>query len=115
MRKKCNEEFIELKQMLNEVHLLIKNLNTWMNNLSNNHRNIDKLQEAIVIQSNFLEQVITNTYEDDNGQFAAVALVPYRGKPILFKNGKRINSDTVTSFDLDWSNDGNLDITTRNE
>lgn len=95
MSKKYNEELIELRQVLNEVCSIIKILNVKINNLTNNYQNINQPHEEIMIQSHLFEQVITETYEKDNGQFAAVALVPYRGKPILFKDGKRINTDTV--------------------
>ena len=38
-----------------------------------------------------------------------------KGKPKLFKDGKRLDSESMTSFDIDWACDRAVDITVRNE
>jgi hypothetical protein len=40
---------------------------------------------------------------------------PYREKPILIKDGKRIDNENMTSFDIDWGCDRKIEINVRNE
>lgn len=44
-----------------------------------------------------------------------MVFVPYRGKPVVIKNGEVVSTDNMTSFDVDWSYDRRTDVTVRGE
>lgn len=58
--------------------------------------------------------LLNHMYENDN-TLETVVFVPYRGKPLVYKDGKKVSTDTMTSFDVDWSFDNKTEVTIRND
>lgn len=42
-----------------------------------------------------------------------MVFVPYRGKPVVIKNGEVVSTDNMTSFDVDWAYDRRTDVSKR--
>ena len=82
----------------------------------NNHLkyNIEKLSEALMCQTQQMNTLLNHHYENDK-TLEAVVFVPYRGKPIIYKDGKLLTTDTMTRFTVDWSFDSRTEITVNNE
>lgn len=83
--------------------------------IRNNEKNISSLTESLEYYARLSNQVITEAYENDNNTFETVVFIPYRGKPTVFKDGKKISSDKMTSFDVDWSFGRKTKVIVRNE
>lgn len=73
----------------------------------NNYRDIIQEQDRI-IQSLLKSQT-------SNKDMECMVFVPYRGKPVVIKNGEVVSTDNMTSFDVDWSYDRRTDVTVRGE
>ena len=65
-------------------------------------------QQDRIIQSLLKSQTINKDME-------CMVFVPYRGKPVVIKNGEVVSTDNITSFDVDWSYDRRTDVTVRGE
>ena len=89
----------ELKRTNNELKALK------LNNASN---------IAIIEKQNLLLGDILKGYKRDD-TFECVVFVPYRGKPVVIKNGEVVSTDDMTSFDVDWAFDRRTDVTVRRE
>lgn len=76
---------------------------------------LDDLVNSLNCQSRLYEQALLEKYEDDNNKYEAVILVPYRGKPLVYKDGKKISTDTMSGFDIGWSFDSKTEVTIRND
>lgn len=76
---------------------------------------MDDLVNSLNCQSRLYEQALLEKYEDDNNKYEAVILVPYRGKPLVYKDGKKISTDTMSGFDIGWSFDSKTEVTIRND
>lgn len=77
-------------------------------------KSIDKLADSLKYQTQFMNTILNNTYGDDK-TLETVVYIPYRGKPIVFKDGKQIDMNTVTSFDISWAFDRRTDVTINHE
>lgn len=73
----------------------------------NNYRDIIQEQDRI-IQSLLKSQT-------NNKDMECMVFVPYRGKPVVIKNGEVVSTDSMTSFDVDWAYDRRTDVTVRGE
>ena len=73
----------------------------------NSYRDIIQEQDRI-IQSLLKSQT-------SNKDMECMVFVPYRGKPVVIKNGEVVSTDNMTSFDVDWSYDRRTDVTVRGE
>lgn len=73
----------------------------------NNYRDIIQKQDRI-IQSLLKSQTTNKDME-------CMVFVPYRGKPVVIKNGEVVSTDNMTSFDVDWAYDRRTDVTVREE
>lgn len=78
-------------------------------------KTLDDLVGSLNYQSRLYEQTLSEKYEDDNNKYEAVILVPYRGKPLVYKDGKKVSTDTMSSFDVGWSFDSKTEVTIRND
>lgn len=69
---------------------------------------------AIIEKQNLILGDILKGYKT-NDTFECVVFVPYRGKPVVIKNGEVVSTDDMTSFDVDWAFDRRTDVTVRRE
>lgn len=107
-----------------ELGILRTNTVAIMNDITRIDRNIDKMSsrdklisdqaETIKRQNKIINDLINNIYSQDTS-LEAVMIKPYRSKPVIYKDGKRLDTDKMTSFDIDWSYDSRIDISVRNE
>ena len=73
----------------------------------NGYRDIIQEQDRI-IQSLLKSQT-------SNKDMECMVFVPYRGKPVVIKNGEVVSTDNMTSFDVDWAYDRRTEVTVRGE
>ena len=73
----------------------------------NSYRDIIQEQDRI-IQSLLKSQT-------SNKDMECMVFVPYRGKPVVIKNGEVVSTDNMTSFYDDRSYDRRTDVTVRGE
>ena len=73
----------------------------------NSYENINQEQDRI-IQSLLKSQT-------SNKDMECMVFVPYRGKPVVIKNGEVLSTDNMTSFDVDWDYDRRTEVTVRGE
>ena len=78
-------------------------------------KTLDSLTDSLQYYANLYNQTISANYEDRDNAFEAVVFVPYRGKPLVFKDGKKVSTDTMSGFDVDWSWDRKTEVTIRND
>ena len=70
--------------------------------------------KAIIEQQDRILQEIFKSYAN-NKDMECMVFVPYRGKPVVIKNGEVVSTDSMTSFDVDWAYDRRTDVTVRGE
>ena len=70
--------------------------------------------KAIIEQQDRILQAIFKSYAN-NEDMECMVFVPYRGKPVVIKNGEVVSTDNMTSFDVDWSYDRRTEVTVRGE
>lgn len=75
---------------------------------------IEKLTKSLEYQTEMTAHLLNHMYENDN-TLEAVVFVPYRGKPLVYKDGKKVSTDTMSSFDIGWSFDSKTEVTIRND
>lgn len=78
-------------------------------------KTLDSLADTLQYYAKLYNQTISANYEDKDNAFEAVVFVPYRGKPLVFKDGKKVSTDTMSGFDVDWSCDRKTEVTIRND
>ena len=59
-------------------------------------------------------QAIFKSYANSE-DMECMVFVPYRGKPVVIKNGEVVSTDSMTSFDVGWAYDRRTDVTVRGE
>ena len=70
--------------------------------------------KAIIEQQDRILQAIFKSYAN-NEDMECMVFVPYRGKPVVIKNGEVVSTDNMTSFDVDWAYDRRTEVTVRVE
>lgn len=70
--------------------------------------------KAIIEQQDRILQAIFKSYAN-NEDMECMVFVPYRGKPVVIKNGEVVSTDNMTSFDVDWAYDRRTEVTVRGE
>ena len=70
--------------------------------------------KAIIEQQDRILQAIFKSYAK-NEDMECMVFVPYRGKPVVIKNGEVVSTDSMTSFDVGWAYDRRTDVTVRGE
>lgn len=103
----------EFKDKLNVIYSKLQSLDYAINKLTNNQDNIDKLTEVIHTQNLIINSIINDKYTDNS--LSVVIIKPYRGRPYIIKDGRRIDTENMTGFDADWSWDRDIEIIVRNE
>lgn len=110
------------KKILNEINILrndmvteLKVISEVISNTIKKDNSIKELTEALNWQSRLLDQFLNNAFENDNTELDTVVLIPYRGKPYVFKDGQRINTDKASSFNVNWSTDSKTEVNVYNE
>lgn len=79
-----------------------------------NYKQESDLHKIIAEQNKIINDLINNIYSQDTS-LETVMIIPYRGNPKLFKDGKRLDTDKMTGFDINWSWDGRAEVTVRND
>lgn len=78
-------------------------------------KTLDSLADSLQYYANLYNQTLSTTFEEKDNAFEAVVFVPYRGRPVVYKDGKKISTDTMSGFDVDWSWDRKTEVTIRND
>ena len=110
MFKKILQEIEELRKQINSLYDAITN-----RSLKHYEEEINSLKKSLNMQIEFNRQLMTSSFENDcNNQIEVAVFIPYRGMPCVFKDGKRVSTDHMTSFDIDWYYDSKTEVTVRN-
>jgi len=70
--------------------------------------------KAIIEQQDRIIQSLLKS-QTSNKDMECMVFVPYRGKPVVIKNGEVVSTDNMTSFDVDWAYDRRTEVTVRGE
>jgi hypothetical protein len=106
---------------INWIKDAIKLMNTGyyskMEECINTYKNYDEKNYKVLETTKRLADIIESLINDKftTKDFEAVMIKPYREKPILIKDGKRIDNENMTSFDIDWGWDRRIEMNVRNE
>lgn len=106
-----------LKDILDKVDKIKTDVRTLMLTYDSwNERHIETMNgyKDIIKQQDKTIQTLMGNWEN-NKEFECIAFVPYRGKPVVIKNGKVISTENMTSFDIDWNYDSKIEVTIREE
>ena len=111
MFKKILQEIEELRKQINGLYDAITN-----RSLKHYEEEINSLRKSLNMQTELNRQLMTSSFENNrNNQIEVAVFVPYRGTPYVFKDGKKVSTDHMTSFDIDWSYDRKTEVTVRSE
>lgn len=104
----------KLEKILEEVIACHACLTRVSSAIAGNKTTLNSLADSIEYQIELTDTLMNNRYEDDT-TLSTVVIVPYRGKPYVYKDGKKLSSDTMTSFDVSWAWDRKAEVTVNNE
>lgn len=94
----------ELIGAVEDCTVSVKNLEEKLNNILlkyvQMHTNYNELLEYIKNDDGIIESLITQNFVD-NPAYAAVVLIPYRGKPTFIKDGKVVAED-ASEVTMTW-------------
>lgn len=96
----------ELTQLKEEVSKLKKEL-------TNKEDTTEKLTETIFNQQKMIEDLY-KCYANSK-EYECIVFVPYRGKPVVIKDGEILSTKRTTGFDIDWAWDRSTEVTIRND
>ena len=95
-----------------DISKIFMNMNLMQKALENDNKihekNIEYYKNIIDEQNKIIQNMLKNQSTKD---FECIVYVPYRGKPVVIKNGEVISTDDMTSFDVDWAFDRRTDVT----
>lgn len=60
-------------------------------------------------QQNLLDHIINDKYVNST-EFECIVIVPYRGKPIVIKDGARLDNKRMSKIDVSWQEDKKVDV-----
>lgn len=113
MFKKILQEMGELRKQISDLYNTI-NKRSYI--LKHYEDEIDCLRRNLNMQTELNQQLMTSSFENDkNNQIEVVVFIPYRGIPYVFKDGKKVSTDHMTSFDVGWAYDRKTEVTVRSE
>ena len=113
MFKKILQEIGELRKQIDGLYNAIDKRSYI---LKHYEEEINSLRRNLNIQTELYQQLMTSSFENNNNNQIEVAVfIPYRGKPYVFKDGKKVSTDHMTSFDVDWAYDRKTEVTVRSE
>ena len=94
----------ELVEAVEDCAVSVKNLEEKLNNVLlehvQMHINYSELLEYIKNTDGIIKSLITQNFVD-NPSYAAVVLIPYRGKPTFIKDGKVVAED-ASEVTMTW-------------
>ncbi len=111
---KILNEVIKLKDYVDGLHSLHESENKRYYELVNSVLKDTEKYRTIIDQQNKMIQTLMGKWADSK-EFECIAFVPYRGTPIVIKEGKIISNEKMTSFDIDWCWDSKTEVTINNE
>ena len=76
-------------------------------------KNLSEYKAIIEQQDRIIQSLLTS--QTNNKEMECMVFVPYRGKPVVIKNGEVVSTDNMTSFDVDWAYDRRTEVTVRGE
>lgn len=103
-----------IKDLNNDVRMRIDFLASKINADTKLEKSVSDLSSALEYQTRYTNTLLNHLYGNDK-TLEAVVFIPYRGRPVIFKDGKEINTDTVTSFNVDWGFDRKTEVTINHE
>lgn len=113
MFKKILQEIIGLRE---DIKILKEQYRSVESKLNSDKNYTDFLISKLEKEEKFINQLMTNSFENNNNNQIEVAVfVPYRGTPYVYKDGKKVSTDHMTSFDIDWAYDRKTEVTVRSE
>lgn len=113
MFKKILQEMGELRKQISDLYNAIDKRSYILKHYEDE---IDCLRRNLNIQTELNQQLMTSSFENDkNNQIEVAVFIPYRGIPYVFKDGKKVSTDHMTSFDVDWAYDRKTEVTVRSE
>ena len=118
MFKKILQEIGELRKQIDGLYDAITNdaITKRSYVLKHYEEEIDSLRKSLNMQTELNRQLMTSSFENNyNNQIEVAVFVPYRGTPYVFKDGKKVSTDHMTSFDVDWAYDRKTEVTVRSE
>ncbi len=103
----------EFKDKLKTIYDEIRGPDCKLCDIESRQNNTERLAEMINRQNLIIDSLINNKYTSDS--ISVVIIKPYRGRPYIVKDGKRLDTNTMTGFDVDWDRGRDIEIKIRNE
>ena len=111
---RASKIFDKINEMAEEMKGVNRFLREILRTKNKNDAVIEGLMDTINMQEKVIDSLINKTYAQDTS-LQVVLIKPYRGKPRLYKDGKRLDTDNMTGFDIDWKWDRETEVTVRSE
>lgn len=96
---------IKEKERLFETISKIKSDLTRLDSIISNQNNIIREQNESI-------QLLLKS-QADNKSMECMVFIPYRGNPVVIKDGVVVNTDHAASFDVDWNRGEKVELTIR--
>lgn len=103
-----------LKNIKEKCDQIIFNMSCDTNKLVNRIDLLDRKFEIIMERDKLINDIIHNIYAQDTS-LQLVVMKPYRGKAVVYKDGKRLDTESTTSIDVLIDELGRVEATVRNE
>lgn len=76
---------------------------------------IRSLTDSVNNQVDIINQLYNDKFVDKNTNYDTVVLIPYRGKPKVYKDGQKISMDKANSLTVNWTTDSRTEVNVYNE
>ena len=104
-------------RIFDAISILNNNITHLINCYKSEHddviRTYNHYNDIIQEQDRIIQSLLTS--QTNNKEMECMVFVPYRGKPVVIKNGEVVSTDNMTSFDVDWAYDRRTEVTVRGE
>lgn len=101
--------------ILNKINNTPDDLYKLNSDIRNKEYTIKGLTDSLNAQAKVIDQLYNDKFGETNTDYDTVVLIPYRGKPHVFKDGQRINMDKANSLSVNWSTDSRTEVNVYNE
>lgn len=108
--KTLNKILETLEKIKTDIRFLSE---TSSNRYKDIYKSVEEYKKIIQEQDRIIQSLLKS--QTSNKDMECMVFVPYRGKPVVIKNGEVVSTDNMTSFDVDWSYDRRTDVTVRGE
>lgn len=98
-----NEKLYNIESKMNDIESLM------LDAKMQHHRDVEIIEK----QDKIIENLIKDKSDDES--FECIVYVPYRGRPVVIKDGKVLSDDNMTSFSVDWSLGNTVSLIVRSE